>query len=229
MNLICDHLKEIHRRMEAASRRAGRNPSETALVAVSKTQPAEAVREAFEAGQAIFGENRVQEMLAKGPLLPSAVRWHLIGHLQKNKIRKVLPVTELIHSVDTLELAEEIDRIAGECGLFPRILLEVNVSGEATKFGFNPEKARSQMEALLALPRVQVEGLMTIAPYADEAEKARPVFAGLRELRDELARVFGAPLTTLSMGMSGDFEVAIEEGATLVRVGSAIFGERKSR
>lgn len=226
MEDLSNRLEFIHSRLAAAAARAGRAASEVELIAVSKTHPAELVREAFAAGQPVFGENRVQELLAKAPLLPAALRWHLIGHLQKNKIRKVLPVVELIHGVDSLELAREIDRIAGELGLFPRALLEVNVSGEASKFGFPPEVLQSQLDEILALPRLQVEGLMTIAPLVEKPEQARPFFAALRQLRDRLAISSGAPLSTLSMGMSGDFEVAIEEGATLIRVGSAIFGSR---
>lgn len=226
MSEIADQLASVQERLAAAAIAAGRDPHSVGLVAVSKTHPAESVREALDAGQQIFGENRVQELLAKAPLLPARIRWHLIGHLQKNKIRKVLPVTELIHGVDSLDLARDIDRIAAELGLFPRILLEVNVSGEESKFGFNPDVLRSQLDDLLALPRVQVEGLMTIAPYVENPEEVRPVFRGLRTLRDELAGRSGTPLPTLSMGMSGDFEVAIAEGATLIRVGTSIFGSR---
>jgi len=226
MSTISTRLDEIRSRIAAAARQAGREPESVGLVAVSKTHPAESVREAFGAGQVVFGENRVQELLTKAPLLPGAVRWHLIGHLQKNKIRKVLPVVALIHGVDTVGLAQEMDRIAAEIGLFPRVLLEVNVSGEGTKFGFKPETLRAEMAGLLALPRLQVEGLMTIAPYAEKAESARPFFVKLRELRDEISTQTGTPLPVLSMGMSGDFEVAIAEGSTLVRVGTAVFGER---
>lgn len=226
MSEIADRLASIRGRLAAAATAAGRDPGSVTLVAVSKTHPAESVREAFEAGQAIFGENRVQELLAKAPLLPAKIRWHLIGHLQKNKVRKVLPLAELIHGVDSLELARDIDRIAAELGLFPRILLEVNVSGEESKFGFDPGVLRTQVDELLGLPRVQVEGLMTIAPYVENPEEVRHVFRNLRTLRDELATRSGTPLSTLSMGMSGDFEVAIAEGATLVRVGTSIFGSR---
>ncbi len=226
MSNIPARLEEIHARIAAAATRSGRDPAGVTLVAVSKTHPAETVREAFDAGQRVFGENRVQELVAKAPLLPSAARWHLIGHLQKNKIRKVLPLTELIHGVDSLELAQDIDRIAAELGLFPKILIEVNVSGEKTKFGFSPEAARAQAAALLALPRVQWEGLMTIAPIVEKPEDARPFFAALRQLRDELATENRTPLPVLSMGMSGDYETAIAEGATHVRVGTAIFGSR---
>lgn len=226
MDNLATRLESIHARIAAAARKAGRQPSEVQLVAVSKTHPAEVVREAFEAGQPVFGENKVQELLGKAPLLPSAVRWHLIGHLQKNKIRKILPQVELIHGVDSLELARDIDRIAADLGLFPRALLEVNVSGEASKFGFPPDTLKSQLEEILALPRLQVEGFMTIAPFVEDPAEARPFFAALRILRDDLASQAGVPFSTLSMGMSGDFEVAVEEGATLVRVGSAIFGAR---
>ncbi len=226
MSDVATRLQAIHDRIGEAAKRASRKIEDISLVAVSKTHPPESIREALDEGQRIFGENRVQELLSKSPLLPSSIRWHLLGHLQSNKIRKILPVCELIHGVDSLELAREIDRIAGELGLFPRILLEVNVSGEGTKFGFKPEALRQEMDTLLTLPKLQVEGLMTIAPYTEEPEETRPVFAALRTLRNELADSAGAPLTTLSMGMSGDFEIAIEEGSTLVRVGTAIFGER---
>ena len=211
-----------------AAQRVHRDPEEIELVAVSKTYPAESVREATEvAGQELFGESRVQEALVKISDLPSRLRWHFIGHLQSNKIRKALPLFELIHGVDTQEIAREIDRIAGEMGLFPRALLEVNVSGERSKHGFLSGQLERELEGLLSLPRLQVEGLMTMAPLVSDQEEVRPYFSQLRELRDRLVIQSGSPLETLSMGMSGDFEVAVEEGATLVRVGSALFGERE--
>lgn len=222
-----ERLDAILERIAAAATRAGRNPSEVQLVAVSKTFPADDVRAVWEAGQTAFGENRVQEAEAKIPQLPGALRWHLIGHLQRNKVRRALPLFEMIQGVDTVDLAQAIDRIAAELGLFPRVLLEVNVAGEASKFGFAPAALEREIDSLLALPRVQVEGLMTIAPYAEDPEQARPHFRALRELRDRLAARCGVPLGTLSMGMSGDFEVAVEEGATIVRVGTAIFGGRE--
>ena len=208
---------------------AGRHPDEVELVAVTKTHPPETIREAIEEGQLLFGENRVQEARAKIPLLPSKARWHLIGHLQKNKIRAALPLFEIIHGVDSLELARDIDRIASELGLFPKILLEVNVAGESTKFGFKPDAIRRDMENLLALERVQIEGLMTIAPIVEEAEDARKYFAELRGLREELQTAFGIRLPQLSMGMSGDYTAAIREGATMVRIGTAIFGPRSAK
>lgn len=226
MSDLSSRLEGIRARIATAAAKAGRSADQVELVAVSKNHDAEAVREAWEAGQGVFGENRVQELITKAPLLPAATRWHFIGHLQSNKVRKLLPLCELIHGIDSLDLARQVDRIAGELGAFPRILLEVNVSGEASKHGFQPETLKEELETLLTLQRVQVEGLMTIAPFAEDPETARPVFARLREYRDELAALGGTPLPILSMGMSGDYEIAIEEGATIVRIGTAIFGER---
>ena len=221
-----ENLEIVRSRIASAATRAGRNPADVELVAISKTHPAGLVREVAEAGQELFGESRVQEALVKIPELPGRLRWHFIGHLQANKVRKALPLFELIHGVDTMEIARDIDRIAAELGLHPRVLLEVNVSGEGSKHGFTPEALERGLEELLALPRLQVEGFMTMAPLAPEAEASRPFFAALRTLRDRLAAQAGIPFPTLSMGMSGDYEVAVEEGATLVRVGSAIFGGR---
>jgi PLP dependent protein len=184
------------------------------------------VREAIQAGQSLFGESRVQEARAKIPELPSAIRWHFVGHLQKNKIRHALPLFEMIHSVDSLALAQEMNRIAEEEGMRPRVLLEINLAGEGSKFGFAPDKLREQMEALLALPRLSVLGLMTIPPLGEEPEASRKYFFQLRELRDRLQTEFRVDLAQLSMGMTQDYAVAVEEGATLVRVGTAIFGER---
>src|SRR5678815_1758626 len=173
MPSITENLAAVHEVVAEAARRAGRDPESIDLVAVSKTHAPELVQEALEAGQTIFGESRVQEARAKIPFLPGRARWHFIGHLQKNKIRQALPLFELFHGIDTLELARELNRLAGEAGTFPKALLEVNVAGEASKFGFSPEKVRAQMEELLALDRVQIHGLMTIAPFAAEAEPSR--------------------------------------------------------
>ncbi len=226
MSDVEQNLARIHERIAAAAARGGRDSTGVRLVAVSKTFPSLSVREAWEAGQTVFGESRVQEAAAKMPDLPGALHWHFIGHLQKNKVRRALPLFEFFHSVDSADLARAIERVAAEDGFFPRVLLEVNVAGEATKFGFRPEALAREIDSLLALPRLQIEGLMTIAPYDDDPEASRPHFRALRELRDRLARQTGLPFETLSMGMSGDFEIAIEEGATLVRVGSSIFGSR---
>lgn len=227
---IAERLASIHADIAAAAARAGRDAGDVELIAVSKTQPPDAVLEALDAGQTLFGENRVQEAKAKIPLLPGRARWHLIGHLQKNKIRHALALNfELIHSVDSLELARDIQRIADEAGSSPRLLLEVNVAGESSKFGFPPERLRSQMEELLALDRLNIDGLMCIPPLAPKAEDSRKYFVALREARDRLQAEFRMSLPQLSMGMSGDFGVAVEEGATLVRVGTAIFGERAGK
>ena len=227
--MLSENLEVVRAAVADAAARAGREPGEIELVAVSKTHPPEAIHEALDAGQTLFGESRVQEARAKIPMLPGRARWHFIGHLQKNKIRHALPLFELFHGIDSLELARDVDRIAEEAGAFPKVLIEVNVAGESSKFGFTPARVREQMEELLALHRVQIEGLMTIAPFATEAEPSRKFFAALRELRDRLQADFRVPLPRLSMGMSGDFTVAIEEGATLVRVGTAIFGKRSGK
>jgi pyridoxal phosphate enzyme (YggS family) len=226
MDQIAQHLADIRGRIESAALRAGRDPASVQLVAVSKTHPADAVRAAAAAGQCLFGESRVQEAREKIPACPPSLEWHFIGHLQKNKVRHALPLFDFFHSIDSLALAQAMDRIACESGRTVTGLLEVNVSGEATKHGFTPEQLRAEFSALTALPHLRVVGLMTMAPYAEDAEQARPVFRALRELRDGLQQTLGTSLPHLSMGMSGDFEPAIAEGATLVRIGSSIFGDR---
>jgi len=223
---ISDNLAHVREQVATAAAKSGRATDDIELVAVTKTHPAERVREAIDAGQQVFGESKLQEARAKIPMLPSSARWHFIGHLQKNKVRHALPLFELLHSVDSLELATAINRIAGELGHRPRVLLEVNVSGEGSKFGFKAERLREEIAQLNALDRITIEGLMTIPPFASEAEHSRNFFIALRELRDELQRDSGIELPQLSMGTSNDFAVAIEEGATMVRVGTAIFGER---
>ena len=226
MGLIAENLERVREQIARAAAKGNRNAGDVELVAISKTHDAAKVREAIEAGQTLFGESRVQEARVKIPELPSNLRWHFVGHLQKNKIRHALPLFELIHSVDSLALGQDINRIAEEDGLHPRVLLEVNVAGEGSKFGFQPDKLRAEMESLLALPRLSILGLMTIPPIADEAEASREYFVQLREVRDRLQTEFHVDLARLSMGMTQDFAVAVEEGATLVRVGTAIFGER---
>ncbi len=209
--------------MQRASRPYSELPE---LVAVSKTHPPEALLEAVDNGLLLFGESRVQEAKAKIPRLPARCRWHFIGHLQKNKIRQALPIFELLHGVDSFQTAQEINRIASELCLYPRVLLEVNMAGESSKFGFTPEVLTAEIESLIQLPRLNIEGLMTIPPSSPDPEHSRRFFAGLRELGERLRKKSGAPLPTLSMGMSDDYAVAVEEGATLVRIGSALFGRR---
>jgi len=226
MDEIALNLERVRAQIAEAALRGGRSPNDIELVAVSKAHPAEKVQGAAEAGQILFGESRVQEARIKIPLLPSRLRWHFIGHLQKNKIRHALPLFELFHGIDSLALAEEMERIADEEGIRPRILLEVNLAGEASKHGFSAESLRRDLETILSLGRLSVEGLMTIPPLAPEAEMSRRYFVALRELRDQLETEFNLRLPQLSIGMSGDYPIAIEEGATLVRVGTAIFGPR---
>lgn len=226
MEPIAENLERVRSQISDAAKKSGHSLDNIELVAISKTHEAEKVRAALDAGQQIFGESRVQEARVKIPLLPSTARWHFVGRLQKNKIRHALSLFELFHSVDSLELAHEMNRIADKEGLHPRVLLEVNVASEGSKIGFSPTTLRAEMEALLELPRLTIEGFMTIPPLAPEAEASRKFFTALRELRDELEKEFHADLPQLSMGMSGDFLMAIEEGATLVRVGTAIFGKR---
>ena len=229
MSSILDNLERVREQIAQAAAKAGRDVKDVELVAITKTHPAEKVREAIEAGQTLFGESRVQEARVKIPELSSNIRWHFVGHLQKNKVRQALPLFEMIHSVDSLALAQDINRIAEEEGLYPRVLLEVNVAGEGSKFGFGPADLREQMEALLALPHLSIEGLMCIPPLAVESEDSRKFFVQVWELRDSLEKEFDMKLPQLSMGMTQDFPIGIEEGATLVRVGTAIFGERSKK
>ena len=229
MSSILDNLERVREQIVQAAAKAGRDVKGVELVAITKTHPAENVREAVEGGQTLFGESRVQEARAKISELSSNIRWHFVGHLQKNKVRQALPLFEMIHSVDSLALAQDINRIAEEEGLYPRVLLEVNVAGEGSKFGFEPDDLREQMEALLALPRLSIEGLMCIPPLAVESEDSRKFFVQVREVRDSLEKGFRMKLPQLSMGTTQDFPIGIEEGATLVRVGTAIFGERSKK
>jgi len=224
---IAENLELLKTRIRQAAAKSNRSPDDIELLAVTKTHSAETVWEAIAAGHLLFGESKVQEARAKIPLLPSNLHWHFIGHLQKNKIRHALPLFELIHSVDSLELAQAIDRIAHDGGLRPRVLLEVNVAGEASKFGFQPDKLRQEMESLLALPRLSIEGVLCITPLGQDAEASRKYFVALRQLRNSFENEFALKLPHLSMGMTNDYTVAVEEGATLLRVGTAIFGERR--
>jgi pyridoxal phosphate enzyme (YggS family) len=224
MSTIATRLAEIRQQIAGAARAAGRDPDSVQLCAVSKTFPAPAIQEAMDAGQTLFGESRAQEAIVKIPQLPPA-RWHFIGHLQSNKVRKILPLVELIHSVDSVDLARDISRIAAETGLKMQVLLQVNVASDDAKFGFTAAGVTAALPELLPLPGIDIRGLMTIPPLEGDP---RPHFAALRELRNRLATP-SHPLAELSMGMSGDFPDAIAEGATIVRVGSAIFGGRPAR
>jgi len=229
MSDVAENLAEINHRIGAACSRSSRARSSVELVAVSKTFPADCVREAVSAGQSHFGESKLQEAEPKIALLPGSLHWHFIGRVQRNKVRRILPVFEVIHAIDSLRLAAFVNEVAAELGLFPKVFLQVNVGGEASKGGFEPESIKTDLEGLLKLDRLEILGLMCIPPAGPDAESARPWFVALRELRDELARMSGVSMSALSMGMSGDFEVAIEEGATHIRVGSAIFGKRTYR
>jgi hypothetical protein len=224
---LADNLNSIQQRIRAACDRAGRDPASVTLVAVAKTQPAEVVNALAALGHALFGENKIQEAKAKIPNCSGKLRWHFIGHLQSNKCRDAVELFTMIQSVDSLALAQEINKRAGQAARTMPVLLEVNVAGEASKFGYPPERLLAELKEINALPRLEVHGLMAIPPFTPVAEKARPYFRRLRELKEQAEAVLGAPLPQLSMGMSGDFEVAIEEGATMVRVGTALFGERK--
>jgi len=218
-------LAKIHDAIASAARRAGRDPAEIELLAVSKTQPVEAIQEAIRAGITHFGENKVQEARGKIEALGRGV-WHLIGHLQSNKARDAVRLFDSIDSVDRADLAGEINHHADALGKIQNVLLQVNIAGESAKFGCTPDAARALAEAMNALPRLCLRGLMTIAPYSPEPEKSRPYFAGLRRLRDKIEADTGLRLPVLSMGMSGDYGVAIEEGSTCVLIGTALFGER---
>lgn len=223
---VADNLERTKQRVADASLRSGRSADAAQLLVVSKTWPAEKVAEVAAAGHLAYGENRVQEGEEKIPQLPGHLQWHLIGHLQRNKVRKALPLFRTIHSIDSLKLARYTSNIAGELGHKPDIYLQVDLAGEEAKNGYVPDKLRSDLDDLLTLENLSILGLMCIPPMAATPEDARPWFIKLRELRDELEQRAGRSLPGLSMGMSGDFEVAIEEGSTIVRVGSAIFGSR---
>jgi pyridoxal phosphate enzyme (YggS family) len=225
MEDFASRLASIQQLIASAAQRAGRNPAEIELVAVSKTQPADAVREALRAGITHLGENKVQEARTKIDEIGRGI-WHLIGHLQTNKAREAVRLFDFIDSVDRLELAEELNTRAEPLGKIQNVLLQVNIAGESTKFGCAPGQAQALAEAINALPRLALHGLMTIAPYAEDPKKSRPHFAALRELRDKLQEQTGLRLPVLSMGMSGDFQVAVEEGGTSIRIGTALFGAR---
>jgi PLP dependent protein len=226
---FAENLAAIQQRISAACTRAGRDAQSVQLLAVSKTHGAETIGEAVNCGQIFFGENKVQEAKAKIPLCPGKARWHFIGHLQSNKTRDAVELFEMIQGVDSLNLAREISKRCEQAAKQMPVLLEVNVAGESSKFGYPPARLLAELKELSSLPHITVQGLMTLPQYATDPEKSRPHFRRLRELKSQCEEILGAPLPHLSMGMSGDFEMAIEEGATIVRVGTALFGPRKSR
>jgi pyridoxal phosphate enzyme (YggS family) len=228
MGTVADNLSAVQERMAKAAARVGRNPESVALVAVTKTVPVERIREAIEAGQRVFGENRVQEAQAKVAALGREVQWHLIGHLQRNKVRVVCDLFDLIESVDSLRLAQDLNARANRSGVVMPILIQVHIGDEATKWGVPAAEALALVSQVATLPYLAIRGLMCVPPAVEIAEHARPYFVQLRTLTEQIARehIPRVSMAELSMGMSHDFEVAIEEGATIVRVGSAIFGAR---
>jgi len=225
---IADNIKTVKGRIESAAKRSGRDPASVRLVVVTKTIDVERIREAVAAGAVILGENRVQEAREKIEKLGNVASWHLIGHLQMNKAKHAVKLFDLIHSVDTLELAAEIDRQAAKIGKVQRVLVEVNIAGEASKAGMAVQDAPALVREMAKHSNIAIQGLMTIPPFSENPEDSRPYFSVLRELAKRVAgeNILNAAMKELSMGMSGDFEVAIQEGATMVRVGTAIFGER---
>ena len=225
---VCENYLAVEEKVKEACRRAGRNRDEVTLIAVSKTKPMSMMEELLPLGVVDFGENKVQELTAKEEALPSGLHWHMIGHLQRNKVKYIVDKAYLIHSVDSLRLAEAVSQEAVKKGVTANILIEVNVAGEDSKFGVAPEETAALAEAISKLPNIAVKGLMTIAPFVENAEENREVFRYLRKLSVDIEekKFNNVTMAVLSMGMTGDYEVAIEEGATMVRVGTGIFGER---
>lgn len=227
--MIAENIALVKKNMEAACNRAGRNPQEVSLIAVSKTKPVELLREAYDAGCRDFGENKVQEIMDKYGQLPPDIRWHMIGHLQRNKVKYIVDKVFLIHSVDSYRLADEISKEALKKGISVNILIEVNVAEEASKFGAHREEVLRLVENIAVLPGICVKGLMTVAPYVENAEENRQHFVNLRQLSVDIMskNIDNVSMGILSMGMTGDYVTAVEEGATYVRVGTGIFGDRK--
>ena len=225
---IAVNYAEVKERMEAACVRAGRDPKEVTLIAVSKTKPVSMLLEAYEAGSRDFGENKVQEITEKFPQIPTDARFHMIGHLQTNKVGQVIEKAVLIHSVDSIHLAEKIEKEAAKRDLVKDILLEVNVAEEESKFGLSMDEVIPTLEAIQAFPHIRVKGLMTIAPFVEDAEENRKHFKELYQLYVDIKNknIDNGTMSVLSMGMTGDYEVAVEEGATMIRVGTGIFGSR---
>ena len=226
--MIEDQLLHVRERIASACQRVGRDPDEVTLIAVSKTKPIEALLEAYRCGARDFGENKVQEIIEKEPQMPKDARFHMIGHLQTNKVKQILRQAVLIHSVDSVRLAEEIENQAQKADLTVSILLEVNVAGEESKFGFSPEKVEDAVRIIKNLSHVKIRGLMTIAPFVENSEENRIIFKKLYQLSVDIKskNIDNVTMDVLSMGMTGDYETAVEEGATMIRVGTGIFGAR---
>ncbi len=226
--MIKENILQVQQLMEKACGRAARNPREVSLIAVTKTNPVSRLQEAYEAGSRDFGENKVQEMLGKMEQLPGDIRWHMIGHLQRNKVKYIVGKVYLIHSVDSLRLAEEISKESVKKQVVTDILIEVNVAAESSKFGITSQEALTLVKAVSALPGIRIRGLMTIAPYVENPEENREHFRNLKQLSVDIMdkNIDNVFMEVLSMGMTGDYQVAIEEGATYVRVGTGIFGAR---
>ena len=227
--MISDNLRTVEENINAACGRSGRNRGDVKLIAVSKTKPVEMLREAYDLGCRDFGENKVQELLDKYDKLPGDVRWHMIGHLQRNKVKYIVDKVYMIHSVDSVRLAEEISKEAVKQNVTVSVLVEINVAGEESKFGTSVDEAVSLVEDISKLPNIVVKGLMTIAPYVENSEENRLYFAKLKQIYVDIIHknIDNVFMEELSMGMTGDYEVAIEEGTTYIRVGTGIFGERQ--
>ncbi|EOS45445.1 YggS family pyridoxal phosphate-dependent enzyme [Lachnospiraceae bacterium JLR.KK009] len=226
--MINENLMQVRKNIEAACQKAGRNPEEVTLIAVSKTKPVPMLEEAYQAGSRDFGENKVQEIMDKYPVLPDDIRWHMIGHLQRNKVKYIVDKVSLVHSVDSLRLAEEISRQAEKKQTELDILVEVNIAQEESKFGTSRAEAAQLVEEIAKLPCIHVKGLMTIAPFVEHPEENRKYFRQIKELSVDIEKknIDNVSMSVLSMGMTNDYMVAVEEGATMVRVGTGIFGER---
>lgn len=227
--MIKENLTTINQNIQTACLHSGRNTDEVTLIAVSKTKPAALLKEAYQEGCRDFGENKVQELIDKYEQLPKDIKWHMIGHLQRNKVKYIVGKTALIHSVDSLKLAEEISKESTKKEVTTAVLIEVNVAGEESKFGVAVEEAESLIQSVALLPGIVIKGLMTIAPYVADAEENRQYFERLKQLSVDISRknIDNVNMNVLSMGMTGDYAVAIEEGATYIRVGTGIFGERQ--
>ena len=226
--MLKENLENVEQKIQAACERSGRNRSEVTLIAVSKTKPAEMVQEAYDLGIRLFGENKVQEIMDKSEVLPADIHWHMIGHLQRNKVKYIVDKVAMIHSVDSLRLAETIEKEAEKKDVVVPILIEVNVAQEESKFGLKPEEVLPFIEQIASFPHIQIKGLMTIAPYVENAEENREIFRELKKLSVDIAakNINNVTMSVLSMGMTGDYMVAVQEGATMVRVGTGIFGAR---